>query len=192
MAPHCLPGGLLACAWLLLTWPLAGAAASGTSVTLCCATSLLRGGFLTRLPSLNSLLSPLALHFSLRQCSVGCIGADAGTQPCAPWGPPWLPLKQHWKSQNFYSPREGEEGVWSSKCDGAASGAEGPAAPLWVIKCLQEIIQVFLSCKEILLLALSLEPWTYMTEPGQVPSATATMSATMGHMAMVKAPVGRP
>ena len=52
----------------------------GTAVTLCYATSLLRSGFLTRLPSLNSLFSPLALHFSLGQCSVGCICADACTR----------------------------------------------------------------------------------------------------------------
>ena len=51
----------------------------GTAVTLCYATFLLRSGFLTSLPSLNSLFSPLALHFSLGQCSVGCVHADAGT-----------------------------------------------------------------------------------------------------------------
>lgn len=55
------------------------AAAVRQSVTLCYATSLLRSGFLTTLLSLNYLFSPLALHFSLGQCSVGCTHADGGT-----------------------------------------------------------------------------------------------------------------
>lgn len=115
-----------------------GRSSLGTAVTLCYATSLPRSEFLTRLPSLNSLFSPLAHHFSLRRCSVGCIHADAGTHfqlgtALCSQRTTLAPSEAAMEKPVVFIPLGKEKVGWSTR-DGIARGARAPIALPWVIK----------------------------------------------------------